>query len=185
MSEGDNSNGPGAILRDLGQYLIELSKDMSCNGDIISPVAVALSKNTSNAKKFDDTRILYYIASDDYNDRRLRHKYFDYNIFGEPCWDILLDLFIARIDGLRISVTSSCIASGVPLTTALRWLTVLEDRGLIIRSNDQTDKRRSWVELSDLGFKAMSEFLREKARKRGAGYRPHPQAMTTHNSREN
>jgi len=185
VSEGDNSNGAGAILRDLGQYLIELSKDMSCNGDINSPIAITFSKNASDIKNFDDTRILYSIASDDYNDRRLRHKYFNYDIFGEPCWDILLDLFIARIDGLRISITSSCIASGVPLTTALRWLTVLENRGLIIRSNDQTDKRRSWVELSDLGFKAMSEFLREKARKRGSGYRFHPQSTITYNSSEN
>ncbi|MEZ5655102.1 MAG: hypothetical protein R3E04_04340 [Sphingobium sp.] len=42
------------------------------------------------------------------------------SIFGEAAWDMLLDLFVSRSENKRVSVSSLCIASGVPATTALR-----------------------------------------------------------------
>jgi predicted transcriptional regulator len=100
-------------------------------------------------------------AIDLYDDRRRRAKLFGPNLFGEPAWDILLDLFIASETGKKISVTSACIGAAVPLTTALRWLSMLEARGLILRENDEKDARRSNVRLSDLGRELMEQYLSE------------------------
>lgn len=74
--------------------------------------------------------------------RKLRTKFFDSSIFGEPGWDMLLDLKLAEHTGRRISVSSLAVASGVPPTTALRWIGVLEKRGLIQRTNDDEDRRK-------------------------------------------
>lgn len=68
---------------------------------------------------------------------------------GEPAWDILLDLFVAQRLGLRVSILDACIAANVPSTTALRYVRRLEDDGLILRSADTNDRRRSYVRLSD------------------------------------
>src|SRR3546814_5777917 len=56
--------------------------------------------------------------------RQLRARFFDPALFGDPAWDMLLDLTAARAEHNRVSVTSLCIASGVPLTTALRWIEI-------------------------------------------------------------
>ena len=50
-----------------------------------------------------------------------------------------------------VSVSSLCIAARVPSTTALRWLTMLEKRGLIGRRADDYDRRRSFLFLTEDG----------------------------------
>ncbi|GAA0328886.1 hypothetical protein GCM10009087_43880 [Sphingomonas oligophenolica] len=88
-----------------------------------------------------------------YRARRQRDAAFgkDMDLFGEPAWDILLDLLVADADGRRISITSASGAANVPPTTALRMIAILEERGLIERSDDPCDRRRSWVTLTDRG----------------------------------
>ena len=46
---------------------------------------------------------------------------FGEGLFADPAWDIMLDLFAARIEGKDITVSSAGIAACVPPTTALRW----------------------------------------------------------------
>ena len=95
-----------------------------------------------------------------YQERRLREKFFrNADVFGEPAWDILLDLMIAKCLNKQISVTSACIASSAPLTTALRWIGAMVDGGLIIRASDENDKRRAFVRLTDNGFAMMKDYL--------------------------
>jgi len=66
-------------------------------------------------------------------------------IFRDPSFDMLLELFAIDQQGQRISVTSLCYASGVPMTTALRHLNGLERHGLAIREGDLHDNRRCYV----------------------------------------
>ncbi len=80
-------------------------------------------------------------------------------LFGEPGWDILLDLFIAAQQGERLQVSAVCLDAGVPSTTMLRWLARLEAEGLICRNADDRDGRRRFVDLTDRGTDFMHELL--------------------------
>ena len=90
--------------------------------------------------------------------RRLRDDLFGENLFGEPAWDMLLDLYASHLEQKRVSVSSLQIASAVPGTTALRWMTRLESKGLILRHADPFDARRVFVELSADGLQLMERF---------------------------
>jgi hypothetical protein len=94
--------------------------------------------------------------------RRKREAIFgNPDLFGEPAWDILLDLFIAQGEGKPVSVSSACIGSAAPATTGLRWLGVLADQGLILRENDPEDQRRVLVRLTPRGLAALERFFDE------------------------
>lgn len=99
------------------------------------------------------------LAREIYAERRRRRRFFDEDLFGEPSWDILLDLYIALCDDRAVPTTSACIGSNVPPTTALRWLRILEARGLVERRSDDADGRRTFVALSDKGRATMEAFL--------------------------
>lgn len=74
---------------------------------------------------------------------------------------MLLDLTAARAEHLRVSVTSLCIASAVPPTTALRWITQMTEMGLMERLNDETDRRRAFIALTDKAADAMARYFAE------------------------
>lgn len=82
-------------------------------------------------------------------ERQIRNTFFGAQLFGEPAWDIMLDLFAARLEGKQISVSSACMAAGVSQSTAMRWVTRLTNCGLLLRKADPEDGRRTNVELSD------------------------------------
>ncbi|MEE4200669.1 MarR family transcriptional regulator [Erythrobacter sp.] len=100
------------------------------------------------------------LARNAYARRRKRSEIFgEAEIFGEPAWDILLDLYIAQADGTPVSVSSACIGSAAPPTTGLRWLGVLADHGLILREHDPRDQRRVLVRLTQGGLAAMDRYF--------------------------
>jgi hypothetical protein len=91
--------------------------------------------------------------------RRMRDQYFRGEIFADPAFDMLLDLYAAQLEGHRVAVSSLCIAAAVPATTALRWIKQLTDRGLFVRQADPQDGRRIYIELSEAAAKAMGNYL--------------------------
>jgi DNA-binding response OmpR family regulator len=91
--------------------------------------------------------------------RRLRSQYFPAELFSDPCWEMLLDLYDAALAGAEVTVTSLGAASGVPQTTALRRMETLQAHDLIVRSEDKADKRRTIVKLSDTGMQAVESFF--------------------------
>ena len=95
--------------------------------------------------------------------RQLRARFFDGDLFADPAWDMLLDLTAARVEHGRVSVTSLCIASGVPPTTALRWIGQMTDAGLLERVEDETDRRRAFITMTDKAADAMARFFSETA----------------------
>lgn len=81
------------------------------------------------------------------------------DLFHDPIWDILLDLFAAAERGQAVSVSSACIGAAVPPTTALRALTVLKERGLVEFQDDPLDMRRRHVTLSAAAREKMFALL--------------------------
>jgi len=81
--------------------------------------------------------------------RRLRERIFGAELFADPAWDMMLELYATAKAQQRISISSLCFASAVPATTALRWINALERRSLIRRRDDPMDGRRVYVDLTE------------------------------------
>lgn len=91
--------------------------------------------------------------------RAMRGEFFDGALFADPAWDILLDLTAARAEHRRVSVTSLCIAASVPATTALRWISQMVESGILVRVQDDSDRRRAFIALSDGAADAMARYF--------------------------
>ena len=91
--------------------------------------------------------------------RRARADFFDSDLFADPAWDILLELYATELAQRRMSVSNVCDASDVPATTALRWIKALEDRCLLQRRQDPHDGRRTFIELTKQASRLMESFL--------------------------
>lgn len=93
--------------------------------------------------------------------RQLRARFFVGGLFADPAWDMLLDLAAARAEHKRVGVTSLCIASGVPATTALRWIAQMVEAGLLERQEDDADRRRAFIALTEQAADAMARYFAE------------------------
>ena len=93
--------------------------------------------------------------------RQQRGRFFNSNLFADPAWDMLLELYGASLTERRLTVSRLAERSGVPLTTALRWIATLETEGLIDRENDRFDRRRMFLALSEKGRVGMSAYFEE------------------------
>lgn len=89
--------------------------------------------------------------------RRLRSRHFPETLFGEPAWDILLELLCAGTEEREVTVPHLCEVVGVPGTTALRWLNCLANEGLVVRRRDPRNPTGEFVELEP---KTRAAFLR-------------------------
>ncbi|MFK3888212.1 hypothetical protein [Sphingomonas sp. NPDC079357] len=111
----------------------------------------ALAETTSDISATDVRNVL--------RARRLRDRFFGDGLFEDPAWDMLLDLFAARLEGTRVSVSSLCIAAAVAPTTALRWISKLTAARLLVRAPDPQDGRRAFVTLSHEAGDAMHRYV--------------------------
>lgn len=106
-----------------------------------------------------------------------RTDYFSSRLFSEPAWDMLLELYAAHLMQRRLAVKDLCVASRVPQTTALRWITVLKSEGLIYARSDPLDARRTFLEFTPEGCVAMMRYFTAIAG------RVWPQEMTVGNAK--
>ena len=124
----------------------------------------AKGEDRSPKRSLPDPRLVRTII----RQRQLRGRHFGDDLFADPAWDMLLDLTAAHAEHERVSVTSLCIASGVPPTTALRWIAQMVDLGLLERVQDSADKRRAFIRLSERAVDAMAAYFAELAADEGA-----------------
>jgi len=148
----DRLSTPG-VTADGGAFRFETPKSDYKDGKEVS------SENLVRAARpsLPDPRLVRRII----RQRQLRARFFDAELFGDPAWDIMLDLTAARVEHLRVSVTSLCIASGVPPTTALWWISQMTETGLLERVEDEADRRRAFIALSDKAADAMARYFAE------------------------
>lgn len=142
VREGDP---PGLVstLRTLARAMLAISEDGTRPFD----------------SRSEDRRQPGKLAADLYRERVRRADFFSGDLFGEPAWDILLDLFAAaRASELR-SIKAVCLASQVPEATALRYIETLLNHGLVERRPDRTDRRRKYLRLTPLGERKMRDYL--------------------------
>ena len=110
-----------------------------------------------SAKSSGSRQAYAAMARELYAIRRHRPAIFgNAELFGEPAWDILLDLYVAHAEDKPVSVSSACIGSDSPATTGLRWLGILAQEGLVVREHDPDDQL---VRLSDEGLASMDAYF--------------------------
>jgi DNA-binding MarR family transcriptional regulator len=95
--------------------------------------------------------------------RAQRQGFFGTDLFADPAWDVLLELYACELAQHRISVSKLCFAVGVPTTTVIRWLALLDRHGLVQRDEDLMDRRRVWVSLSAAGLEKMQNYFQSLA----------------------
>ena len=69
-------------------------------------------------------------------------------LFGEPAWDMLIELFIHQREGKLLATSSLCVGTGLSMSSALRLVQRMIDADLLVRQLDAHDRRRHYVYLS-------------------------------------
>lgn len=138
----------------------KVTEDSELIGFSCSPIDPPVVQSQAGRSDFDHLPLMRQT----YALRRLRSDIFPYGLFSDPAWDMLIDLYISLLEHRAVSVSSACIASCSPPTTALRHITTLQENGLVVRRPDLRDGRRIHLELSAAGVKLMSEWA-QKAQK--------------------
>lgn len=172
-------------LKALAAELVGISKTVDNEGLAVPPAAFMFQDSVTpetfgeGVADGGDGRdlALAALAEQLYQERRRRSRHFPPHLFAEPAWDILLDLFVNGVRQRAISITSACIAGGIPATTGLRWLGLLEKEGLLVRETSGDDARVTWVRLSDHGMKAVRSYIAEGA---GRGLAEAPESTALH-----
>jgi hypothetical protein len=78
-------------------------------------------------------------------------------LFSEPAWDLLLDLFIAARESRRVSLANACAGAAAPEASALRWIAILERRGLIVAEGPAHDRQ---LKLSQATYESLVDYFR-------------------------
>lgn len=89
--------------------------------------------------------------------------FFDAKLFSDPAYSILLGLMAREEEGLATGVEECAREAEVPCTTAARWITLLEQRGLLERAEPHGGATSSSVKLTDQCHTAMGDYLRQVA----------------------
>lgn len=110
--------------------------------------------------EFTDQK-LARIAASIFRARQRRLKHFDADLFGDPAWDMLLDLFVNQVRGVRVTVGSLGLAARVPQATGIRWIDVLVQKGLVRKLSAADDRRLTLVELTQEGFRKVRAYVQE------------------------
>ena len=150
LVSGDDPPGMIAALHTLARYMAEMTQQAPKDG--LAPPTIG------NAK---DLRQAGQSASAIHTNRGKRANFFPPALFGEPAWDILLDLFVAAKGKELRSVKAVCLASQVPEATALRHIAQLSIAGLIEQKRDPADRRRKFLFLTASGEQKMEAYLLE------------------------
>jgi len=91
--------------------------------------------------------------------RRIRRSHFGTTEMSGPVWDMMLDLMLAGAHGRVLSASDLATGAGVPLSSGLRMISALDRLGLVHRSIDERDRRRTIVRLTDIGTERMASYF--------------------------
>lgn len=104
-----------------------------------------------------------------YDARGTRRDLFGHNILTDPAWDMLLVLGLAACDERELTVGELCSGARTSMTTALRVIDYLTDRGLLVRRPNPFDRRSALLSISETGLLRMASLLERSADRVRAG----------------
>lgn len=95
-------------------------------------------------------------------ERARRARFFGRAMLGEPAWDILLQLYVS--DGSVLAIRDLVLMTEEPKSTAIRWVAYLEEKRLVARRPDRTDRRMIRVKLLERGRALLDAYFSEGPR---------------------
>lgn len=145
------------LIRDVSAKLGSIAGEFGVRADqIISSSRAAPGSASSDGPPDLVARARGIIAS-----RKARRKHFPSDLFHEPAWEMLMALFIIYEGDHTMNVKQLVSCSDAPATTSQRWIDHLHKSGLIDRVTDTIDRRRIDISLSERGYDAMANYLKD------------------------
>jgi DNA-binding MarR family transcriptional regulator len=95
--------------------------------------------------------------------RKLRAQIFPGIPFGNPNWDVMLDLFLQELNGFRTSLDHLALTGDLPAPIVYESVDALAELGLIERKQDRFDTRVYWLSLTVTGRQGMFELFAQSA----------------------
>ena len=92
-------------------------------------------------------------------ERRDIGRHLGFDIFSNPAWDMMLDLYRAYLRGQEISISSLALASNVPATTARRSIAAIVEAKLAYYRPDPTDRRRVHIEITPRAVEKLEQIF--------------------------
>ncbi len=139
--------------------------------EAIERVNVLDKRMTEGKDSSDDDQMLISRSMDDgdlisraekyLNWGRLKSRILDSGngLFANSCWNMCLDIFICDLKDQRITVSSIAHSSGIPMTTAMRYINVMVEQGLLHKTPNSADNRMIFVSVSEDCSEKIRELL--------------------------
>ena len=132
-----------APTRAFEERLRDAARQMKATARELEAIASRAARLTRRMVSLEEIRsnapALAALAQREYEQRRLREAMIPTDQFGDPAWDMMLDLFVRDLLGKTTLTTSAQLASQCPPTTALRYMVQLEEEGMLVREPSATD----------------------------------------------
>jgi DNA-binding MarR family transcriptional regulator len=90
--------------------------------------------------------------------RRARDELLGKDLFSDPAWDMLLELYAAELAHRAVTLRDLALATGTPPSAARRWLKALDEHGLILWSGRGSGEDR--ISLSQEGVAKLERLAR-------------------------
>ncbi|MGI9360738.1 MAG: helix-turn-helix domain-containing protein [Parasphingorhabdus sp.] len=86
---------------------------------------------------------------------------FGSGLFTDSCWNMCLDTYICDLKGTKVTVSSIAHGSGIPMTTAMRYINVMAEEGMLEKSPNPSDNRMLFLSTSMTCKTKISTILRQ------------------------
>lgn len=87
--------------------------------------------------------------------RRGREEIFGRNLFSDPAWDILLELYAAHLGERRMSVADLTRTIDSPASTVARWVHALAEHDLVTSERPEREFHRGGLALTEKAVTTM------------------------------
>jgi DNA-binding MarR family transcriptional regulator len=94
--------------------------------------------------------------------KRRDEAFDDRELFYQPCWEMLLQIFSSHLLSEVISVSKICEDSYLPISTARRWLQILEHKGYITMVDRDAEPLSAGIQLTDRAISVLSSVITEE-----------------------
>jgi hypothetical protein len=112
------------------------------------PEASALSENPFNQDRRPTELSTWLTARELLHQRRQRRRFFSTSMFGEPAWEMLLELFAQTPADKGMTVGRLISSADVPVSVGKRWIEYLERERMVFRDPDDSDDLETAIDLT-------------------------------------